>query len=289
VWLVWAQNLWFLVRNTFDNIPVNFNASTIKPHNGFVVVATENNTVVDITPSKDAINHPAGQSFSITLQKGETYSVIATNSKGSEHLVGSIIKSNKPISVTVYDDSIGVQGGNYDLVGDQIVSEDILGKEYIMIRGDLNVNNIPRDYFYILATVDGTDIFLDGIKVQTINRGQIYSGTLSNSSVYIKTSNPVYVNQLSGTAGEMASTNLPNIQCTGSTEVAFVRPIADQFDLVLLCKTPDIDKFLLNGNSTSITANMFSPVPSTNGVWMFAKISGYNINPKNSTGVTNHC
>ena len=273
-------------QNTFDNIP---NApKTILPHNGFVVLATENNTVIDITPSKDAVGHAAGQTFSITLQAGETYTVIATSLIGSQHLVASVVKANKPISVTVYDDSIGVLGGNYDLVGDQIVPEDVTGNEYIIIRGELVLNNVIRDYFYVLATVDGTDVYMDGIRVATLNRGEIFPGTLSNNSTYIKTTNPVYINQLTGTGGEMASTNLPNIHCTGSNEVSFVRPLNGSFNLALLCKATDIGNFSLDGNApgTSINASMFSPVPGTNGEWMFAKINEFNISPRVQVGIS---
>lgn len=272
-------------QNTFDNIPFNNNASTIKPHNGFVIVATENNTVVDITPSKDAVGHLAGQPFSITLQAGETYTLIASSALGSQHLVGSVVTANKAICITVYDDSIGVLGGNYDLVGDQIVSEDIIGLEYIMVRGELMLNGQLKDYYYILGTVDGTDIFLDGVKVATINRGTIYSGTLSAATIYIKSSNPVYVNQLTGTGGEMASTNLPSIHCTGSQEVSFVRPLSGPFNLALLCKSTDIGNFALDGNTTSITPAMFSAVPGTNGEWMYAKINEFNISPRIRVGV----
>ncbi|MEI7627637.1 MAG: gliding motility-associated C-terminal domain-containing protein [Bacteroidota bacterium] len=273
-------------QNTFDNIPNP--PKTILPHNGFVVLATENNTVIDITPSKDAVGHAAGQTFSITLQAGETYTVIATSLIGSQHLVASVVKANKPISVTVYDDSIGVLGGNYDLVGDQIVPEDVTGNEYIIIRGELVLNNVIRDYFYVLATVDGTDVYMDGIRVATLNRGEIFPGTLSNNSTYIKTTNPVYVNQLTGTGGEMASTNLPNIHCTGSNEVSFVRPLSGAFNLALLCKATDIGNFSLDGNApgTSINASMFSPVPGTNGEWMFAKINEFNISPRVQVGIS---
>jgi gliding motility-associated-like protein len=263
-------------QNTFDNIPINSGPNPILPHNGFVIVATQNNTVVNITPSQDAVGHPKGQLFSITLQQGESYCVIASNLSGPQHLVGSVVNSNLPVCVTVYDDSIGILGGNFDLVGDQIVSEDIIGNEYIMVKGDLVINSVSQDYFYVLATVDGTVITMDGVTVGVpLNRGQIYSGKLANSSTYIKTSQPVYVNQLTGTGGEMASTNLPSIHCTGSQDVSFVRPLSGQFDLALLCKAGDIGSFLLNGNP-SITPSMFSPV-TANPAWMFAKISEYSI------------
>jgi gliding motility-associated-like protein len=265
-------------QNTFDNAPGSYFANyNPKPHNGFVIIATENNTVVNITPSKDAVNHPAGQTFSIILQQGETYTVIASSAIGSQHLVGSTVNSNKGISITIYDDSIGTSNGNIDLVGDQIVPEDANGKEYIIVRGNLVISYVSQDYYYILGTVNGTDIYIDGVLVRTINRGEVYQSTLSNPSTYIKTSNPVYVTQLTGIGGEMAFTDLPSIRCTGSQLVSFVRSISDIFYLNLLCKSTDVNNFLLNGNPGIITGNMFLPVPGTNGEWMYARILQSNI------------
>ncbi|MBY0482844.1 MAG: gliding motility-associated C-terminal domain-containing protein [Chitinophagaceae bacterium] len=261
-------------QNTFDNAPgsnyANFNP---KAHNGFVIIATENNTVINITPSKDAVSHPAGQSFSITLQQGETYTVIATSATGSQHLVGSVVKANKAICITVYDDSIGMPNSSIDLVGDQIIPEDANGNEFILVRGELRVSNILQDYFYILGTIDGTDIFIDGVFARKINRGEIYASSFSSPSTYIKTSNPVYLNQLTGIGGEMGFTDLPSIRCTGSPLVSFVRSVNTDFYLNLLCKAIDADHFLLKGKSGIITGNMFSAVPGTNGEWMYAHIS----------------
>jgi gliding motility-associated-like protein len=276
-----GKNFMIPGQNTFDNAPgSDYAAWNPKPHNGFVIVATENNTVVDITPSKDAVGHVAGQQFSITLQQGETYTIIASNATGSQHLVGTVVKANKMISITVYDDSIGLPNSHIDLVGDQIVPEDVNGTEYILVRGELMTSTLLQDYYYILGTVDGTDIYKDGVFIKKINRGEIYSGNLSNSSTYIKTSNPVYVTQLTGIGAEMAFTNLPSIRCTGSQLVSFVRSIDNYFYLNLLCKSIDIDHFLLDGNAGVITGNMFTPVPGTNGEWMSAHISQSSVTSK---------
>lgn len=265
-------------QNTFDNGPgYNFNPA---PHNGFVIIATENNTVVDITPSKPAVGHLSGQTFSISLQKGETYTVIAASAVGYQHLVGSIVKSNKPICITQYDDSIGMPNGNVDLVGDQIVPEDANGTEYVLIRGELRVSNLLSDHYYILGQVDGTDIYVDGILIKRINRGDIYEGLLANPSSYIKTSNPVYINQLTGIGGEMGATNLPSIRCTGSSLVSFVRSVNTDFYLNLLCKAADVNNFLLQGVTGVITGSLFSTVPGTNGEWMYAHISSTYITSK---------
>ncbi|MEI6584528.1 MAG: PKD domain-containing protein, partial [Sediminibacterium sp.] len=248
-------------------------------HNGFVIVATEDNTSIDITPSKDAYGHSANMKFNIVLNKGQSYSVIANSAVGSLHLVGSVVSATKPVCVTIYDDSIGPTT-NYDLVGDQIIPEDANGQEFILVRGEMAVGSTGAfDYYNILATTDNTIVYLDGATtpIATLNRGGVYTGKLSNSSAYIKTSNPVYINQLTGIGNEMAFTDLPSIRCTGSSIVSFVRSINSFFYLNLLCKTTDIDHFLLNGKPNVILASMFSAVPGTNGEWMYARISQSNL------------
>lgn len=247
------------------------------PRNGFVITATEDNTLIEIIPSKDAIGHNAGIKFGITLNKGQCYAVTALNLDGPNHLVGSTVTSNKLITVTVYDDSIGSPTTCRDLVGDQIIPEESNGNEFVIIKGELSVSPDFGDYFYILATTDGTKVLVNGTQVTTLNRGQVYEGILNQPSAYVKTSNPVYLNQLTGIGCEMASTNLPSIRCTGSSLVSFVRPVNTAFYLNLLCKATDINGFQLNGITGIISSSMFNPVPGTNGEWMYAKINTSNL------------
>jgi hypothetical protein len=76
------------------------------PGNGknseFLVVATEDNTTISITPTKitDQLR-PADVPFTITLSKGEIYQVQSMNHAnlaGQGDLTGSYIKSDKPIA-----------------------------------------------------------------------------------------------------------------------------------------------------------------------------------------------
>lgn len=47
--------------------------------NAFDIVATQNNTHVNITPTKDIVGHQANIPFSITLNAGQTYSAVAVS------------------------------------------------------------------------------------------------------------------------------------------------------------------------------------------------------------------
>lgn len=267
-----AEGLNFLIpsQTRFNNYPT----SPIPAHNGFVIVATEDSTNITITLTKaDPLGHLPGVPFQITLNKGQSYAVVSASNLSTQHLGGSTIQATKPVCVTIYDDSIQVDN-HWDLIGDQIVPEINTGREFIIVRGAFYYSQISnQDLFYVWPTVDNTNIYVNGNLVSTVNRGQSYEGTLSGASAYITTSNPSYVLQLTGVSGEAAATSLPSIKCTGSQTVSFVRSTPELFYLNILCKTPDIGNFSLNGNNNIITSSMFQPVPGTNGIWQAARIN----------------
>ena len=85
----------------------------------FDIVATEDATLITITPSINIVGHLANIPFQITLNMGETYSARTLITTASASLAGSHVVSDKPIAITISDDSI-ITGG-YDIIGDQIV------------------------------------------------------------------------------------------------------------------------------------------------------------------------
>jgi hypothetical protein len=103
---------------------------TPEAKSAFEIVATEDNTIVTITPSQNILGHTAGTPFQITLNKGQTYSAVASGITAGAHLGGSKITSNKPIAVTIKDDSVA-NNGCRDMMGDQIVPTSIIGNEYM--------------------------------------------------------------------------------------------------------------------------------------------------------------
>ena len=247
-------------------------------NNGFVIVATEDNTSIDITLTKpDGNGHSIG-TFNIVLNKGQTYAVIGSSTFAALHLGGSEIKSNKPICVTIYDDSILV-GGSLDIAGDQIVPIFNTGTEFIVVRGALNASSFSNsDFYFIWATVDGTNIYFNGsaTPVATINKGQSYKGLLTDNSIYINTSNPSYVLQFTGVGTEVTETSLPSIKCTGSNSVSFVRSTNELFYLNIICKAEDVNNFTLNGVAGVITSSLFFDVPGATG-WKAARINTTNL------------
>lgn len=256
----------------------NHEGDTPPAHNGFVIVASENNTKVNITlTNPDNKGHSANQTFQVVLQKGETYAVEGQSPNALLHLGGSMVNADKPISVTIFDDSVLV--GGWDLVGDQIVPISNTGTEFILVRGALSTTtNFSTDIYYIWATEDDTEIFIDGaiVPLKKINKGKYHEGYLSSTSTYITTSKPVYVLQFTGMGTEATQTSVPSIKCTGSSEVSFVRSTSEEFYLNIICKSTDVDFFSVNGNGSIITSNLFNDVTGAPG-WKVARITRNNL------------
>ncbi len=252
------------IQNTYNNGNYNPPARA-----GFDIVATEDNTQVTIIPAHAAIGHAAGVPFTITLNKGQTYCVEANSVNANAKLSGSRVTSTKPIAITMKDDSAGGPGGGCrDLNGDQLVPVNILGEEYIVVKGFLN----NQDHVYVVGTENNTQVSINGANVANINAGQTFMHNLTANAIYLTSDKPVYVLHLSGYGCEVGSAILPTIKCTGSQKVNFVRSTTEDFFLILFTKTGNQGAFTLNGNPGIITAAQFTPVPGTNNEYQYARI-----------------
>ncbi len=264
------------------------------------IVATEDGTTqVTITPTNNVVNHLAGVPFTITLtQKGQTYSIRSINTTDAGSLGGTIISSTKKIAVTVMDDSIFPPSANaYDEIGDQIVPVEKLGNEYIVIKGYADYLTYNYECVYIMGTADNTDLYFNGSGTPnaTINRGQNYSKKIlsGENTLYIKSSDPVYVYHLSGDEAEFGAALIPPLYCTGSKQVGFVRTSINDFNLMILTEDGNQGNFLLNGSSSLVTAGNFLPVAGTNNKWYYARMAmtttqipnGVSCIIKNTTGL----
>jgi len=240
----------------------------------FDIVATEDGTEVTITVSQDIVGHNKGTTFIVLLNKGQTYSARSTQNNATISLAGSHITANHPIAITVSDDSIDMpETGNpvgYDLIGDQIIPINILGKEYIAVKGYGN-NNDER--VYMEAIQDNTVIYLDGnvTPFATINTGENYSNHFTNNTLYIKSSKPIIAYHLSGFPNEAGSAILPQDSCTGSRQIGFYRTGIGTFAMMLLTRNGNQDSFYLDGSNVLITATDFNPVVGTSNAWVYAR------------------
>src|SRR5690554_6072132 len=170
------------------------------PRSGFIVMATKNNTDVSITPTKDILGHPAGETFTINLNRGQTYYCEALDGSPDNHFGGTLVESTKDITITIKDDMVDVDpsnDGGADIIGDQLVAYQYLGTEHILIDGSLTNDS---DRGVVCATEDNTSIYLDGdpTPVAILNAGEQYMFNPAGAATFVESSAPIALMQVTG-------------------------------------------------------------------------------------------
>lgn len=147
------------------------------------VTATEDNTVVTISGYNPAITFSDGVSTpsrTFTLNKGKSYvlDVVSSWSNANQKgLVGAKIVATKAISVTNgnFNAAYTTQNlTNNDILMDQAVPVDRLGKDFVVVKGNGSVTS-QMETALIIATEDNTQITFNGSgAVTTLNEGDYY-------------------------------------------------------------------------------------------------------------------
>ena len=250
------------------------------PHSGFIIVATENGTVVTVKTTKATESLGAIGTYTINLDRGEAFNVSAHLPGVNGAPAGSHITSNKPIAVTLFHDTIKTgKDGCHDLAGDQLVPTSIVGKEYIVMRGTLGVGGTAQpEKVYILATQNNTVVNVNRngtvMPSVTLAAGEQHGVDMdagTHPRAYITSDKPVYVLHMSGYGCETGAAILPPIDCTGSRLSQFVRATNESFSLTLMVRTGGQADFKIN--NTVVPATVFTDVPGTGSAWKSARIT----------------
>ena len=215
------------------------------PMSSIEIVATEDNTIIDIIPTVQFQGRPDANPFQITLDRGEAYT-LARHGTLSRPAGTKISTNNKKISVIINDDSVKKTGkGCKDILGDQLVPTNIIGTKYMVMTGALTTTNATPGFkntsrgeqVFVTATQDNSTISYydkDGVFLTSVvlNKGQTdyFSPDIlqaNQTSIYIECTDPskkFYVFHVTGIGCELGGALLPPItDCTGSSEVTFYR------------------------------------------------------------------
>jgi len=264
-----------------------YNHTFSSPHQAiasFDICATQNNTQVTIYTPTPVDGHPALSQFTITLNQGQTYSCGWTGTDytlPATHPSGAVVLADKNIVVSIKDDSNhNPSGGCYDVMGDQIVPVEILGTDYIAVKGSLN--STGDESVVLLATQNNTQVFVNGsaTPVATLFAGEYYRVDMdyltasTDNSVYVRCSKPTYAMHITGFGCEAGIAQLPPLNCAGSQQLNFTRGTSETFYITVLCRSTAINGFTVQGSGTAtIPAASFLDVPGTAGIWKSARIT----------------
>ena len=159
------------------------------------VMATEDLTKVTfkLKNNVSTVNGQSGE-FEVILNSGDSYLIASRSGFGSieDGLIGTLIESDKSIVVNTGSGtgSNALNNGGHDYGMDQIVGADLVGSEYIFIKGD---GEPDWEKALVIANQDNTQLQVNGSDYGSpLQEGQFLfiSEYTSDNNMYISTKDP---------------------------------------------------------------------------------------------------
>ena len=142
----------------------------------FLILATEDNTEIEITPACNTLGgRPANETFTITMNAGETYHVRSVRTGSQRDLSGTHILAADCKRIAVFNGNtvtcIPIDMGNgYDHVFEQAMPLRSWGKNFVVTSS----RNRNRDFIKITSSADANQITKNGNPLVTLQAGQSY-------------------------------------------------------------------------------------------------------------------
>jgi gliding motility-associated-like protein len=257
----------------------------VPSYSTFAVIATEDNTTVEITPSQPLLNGiPANQPFTVNLKKGEVYQGLSATDLTGTRIRSIVSATGACKKIAVFSGSskisIGCQGdkGSSDNLFQQVYPLAVWGKNYI--TAPLKTRNY--DILRIVLSSPDTKVIVNGAAPQGGLINGLYYEFTSTATNVISADKPIQVVQYAVTQGEALNCQLINGDI-GDPEMIYLTPIEQTLDHVTLnsthnyliqnnfinviIKTAAVPTFSLDGQPYT----QFSQVP--NSIYSYAQIS----------------
>ena len=223
----------------------------------FAIVATEDNTVIDITPSCATLDgKPAGETYQITMNAGETYHVRSVQTGSRRDLSGTRVTANDCKKIAVFNGNTltcipANQGDGFDHIFEQAMPLRSWGKRFI-VTSSLNRN---RDFVKITSSADNNAIYKNGTVETYLNANESYIFGLrdNDGSCFIQTEHPcaVYLYNNSCYDGSLFNT-------LGDPSMVWIAPVEQ--------KTDEITFSTFNHETTSISIHCINIIINTDDI-----------------------
>lgn len=215
----------------------------------FLIVATEDNTVIDINPSVVTIDgHPTAVNYSVTLNRGQTYFMRSTNHPGStlRDFSGTLVKARGGKRIAVFNGNTltsipdpwlsGIKQG-YDHIFEQALPVETWGKRFAITGSSTQT----RDQVKITAEFGNTVVWCNGVLQTRLNKGESYTFWLYASmsgdhpfgggSCFVETSKPSMVYLYNTTCLDPEAISQEN----GDPSMVWIPPIEQRINEITFC------------------------------------------------------
>lgn len=249
----------------------------------FLVIAVEDNTEIDIIPSVRTLDgHNAGTSYSVSLEKGQTYSVRSNNDTGQRDFSGTKVSARDGKKIAVFNGNTlttipNTLNNGYDHIFEQALPVESWGQQFV-ITSSLNRT---RDRVKITAGQDHDTVWCNGQLVAVLDAGQSYDFWLYSSidnhafeggSCFVKTSRPSMTYLYNSSSYDQES----SLNEKGDPSMVWIPPVEQKISEITFCtfyhdnatidnhyvnivvETPFVNEVYLDGNQ--INPNQFHPV-----------------------------
>lgn len=192
----------------------------------FLIVATEDETTVDITPTANSFAglHPEGQEFSITLNAGEVYQFRSTYTNENRDLSGTRVTARDCKKIAVFNGNtltaIPNSRSSRDHVFEQAMPMQSWGKNFV-VTGSFGRND---DYVKITSSANNNVIRKNGELLTILGAGQSYIFLLSSSepSCFLESSYP--------SAVFLYNTSYDSYDESGDPSMVWIAPVEQRID-----------------------------------------------------------
>ncbi|ABG41268.1 hypothetical protein Patl_2757 [Paraglaciecola sp. T6c] len=250
-----------------DTMNTQYIVSTYDPLFGsqFAVYASQNNTIVTITPNNNLNGHVANTPFDVTLNRGEVYYAASASTGVNGSLMGTIIDATRPVGLVNGNRCANVP--NNTSACDHIYEVAQPVQSWGLSASATNLPNRPSGTIYrIVASEDNTSVEINGIFQGSINRGEFIETPLLTGNLSFSGNNPIFVTQYmpgqsspGATLGDPAMGNMiPSEQYL--TDYTFSTVGDSQFVqnfATIIAANTDVGSLLLDG--VPVPAEDFTP------------------------------
>lgn len=252
----------------------------------FVVVATEDNTQVSITPSRATLGgHAAGVPFTVTLNAGQTYQVRSSrlNSEDARNLTGSCVVAADGKKIAVFNGNTLTcvptgQTTGFDHIFEQAMPIETWGKEFCVT----NSRQRHHDFITIYSGSNNNVITRNGLPWLTLQEGGYAPSVLIDTSVYIQSTKPIGIylyNTSSWDDGPLNHLGDPSMTWIAPMEQRVENITFTTFDhdeaniefhfVNIVASAVDINRVYLD--NTVIPSSEFTPVVGCNGQYYYVQ------------------